>query len=197
MRLAVFYHVWCSNHWREVVEEQLKALRESGLTEVASVSIGVIGEPLAHREVWDMAKIKNVSIWLLGDDPTQYEFPTLDRLREHAAVNDGAVCYIHSKGVSVPRNNLHDWWRETMMNGVIRNWRECVAALEAGSDVAGCKFTHSVHGDLPYFAGNFWWAKCSHIRTLPPFARPHRYEAERWVCGNNPVEFHIPVSRPL
>jgi hypothetical protein len=33
----------------------------------------------------------------------------------------------------------------------------------------------------PYFAGNFWWAKSSHVRELGEPVREHRYQAETWI----------------
>jgi hypothetical protein len=37
----------------------------------------------------------------------------------------------------------------------------------------------------PYFGGNFWWAKSSHIKELGEPVRDHRFQAEHWI-GKKP-----------
>lgn len=196
MKLALFYHVWCTNHWKEIVQEQIALIVESGLAQNAKIFIGVIGTWHNIVEIADIIDGLDAHVIGHGEDPEQFEFPTLEVLRLYAASHDGYVCYIHSKGVSHQKNELHDWWRATMNEGVLTGWSECVMALDAGYDVAGCRFKHTVH-ELNYFAGNFWWATCEHIRKLPDFTHSSRYEAEVWVVNGSPKEFHIPVDRLL
>ena len=189
MKRHVFIHVWCVNHWREVVTELLDVISASGLSTNSHIHFGVIGTTLDAMEIVDMSGHLYASIDSFGENPEQYEFPTLEMLRAHCATNNGPVCYIHSKGVSIPRNRQHDLWRAIMADAVLWGWQTCIAALKAGHDTAGHRFLQDAETPYPHYAGNFWWATGEYIRTLPPISRLTRYEAEVWLFKNNPKAF--------
>jgi hypothetical protein len=80
-----------------------------------------------------------------------------------------------------------------MMLHCVTNWKKCVADLDAGAEAVGCHWMQGLPGNQNIFAGNFWWAKASYLRTLPSiFERERiqksgikhvdsRYEAEVWL----------------
>jgi hypothetical protein len=196
--MAVFFHVWLTNNWREIFAEQYLGLVDSGLLDAAEITIGVIGEQSAVYELDTMCAAPKVTLVSFGGKASQFEFPTLERLQKYANEHEGCVCYLHTKGVSHPQVPLHVYWRNTMMDFVVMRWRECVAELHDGAAVAGVRW-RSRKREWPHiFAGNFWWARCDYVRTLPEFDRSTRYGAEDWILSGHPATtFELRVSEPL
>lgn len=108
------------------------------------------------------------------------------------------VLYFHSKGATHPvADPLRSNWSACMMRNLVKNWRTCVADLDAGHDAVGC---HWMTGDKTppgqsIFAGNFWWARSDYLQTIPSIMLrdriktsgignvESRYESEVWI-GN-------------
>jgi len=195
---AVFLHAWLVNNWREILIEQLSEIRNCGLSEEAHITAGAIGDPGSLDDVSRVCSAADVNFISFGSDAGQFEFPTLELLQGYAKSNEGFVCYLHTKGVSQPTVPLHDYWRRTMMDFVVVRWRECVTALCDGAAVAGVRW-RSTKREWPHIlAGNFWWARCDYIRTLPPFDRTTRFGAEDWILSGRPRKiFEHRVSKPL
>lgn len=160
--VAVFYHCARLGAWEAVDKEIMSALTASGL--------------LDHTDKF----VRNECA------PDVFEFPTIELLREHAAVNEGAILYLHTKGASRPAQSIDDW-RACMLYWTVERWRECVAKLASYDAVGVCQ----VDTPIPHYQGNFWWATAAHIRKLgDPHAitfRPRvanqgeRHKAEFWV----------------
>ena len=100
------------------------------------------------------------------------------------------------------------------MKNAVTNWRTCVADLDSGADAVGSHWM--VPPETPIgqhiFAGNFFWAKASFLRTLPSImdrerikmsgidSLDSRYESEVWL-GNGPripkvKDYHGPNWNP-
>ena len=195
---AIFVHAWLTNHWRKIVNEQFVQIGACGLASEAEITVGAIGDPGPLNELSAVCSSAQAKLLTFGNDPAQFEFPTLERLRVYAESHEGYVCYLHTKGVSQPTVPLHDYWRRTMMDFVVVRWRECVAALHAGASVAGVRW-RSTKREWPHiFAGNFWWARCDYVRALPGFNRSTRYGAEDWILSGHPRRiFEHRVPKPL
>jgi hypothetical protein len=176
--LTVFYHCARLGTWETVDAEITRCLNASGLLDHAAV-------------------VRNET------DGAQFEFPTIDLLRQHCADNDGAVLYIHTKGVVRSGPSIDDW-RAAMLYWMVERWRECVDKLIKGYDAVG--YTRCER-PVPHFQGNFWWAKCAHVRTLgdprdirfiPSVSNQGpRHKAEFWILSK-PGRFYEPYShRPV
>ncbi len=171
-KLVVFYHVAHMGTWEAVDREIMGCLKASGL--------------LGSAEL-----VRNDC-----EDVSQFEFPTIDLLHEHAKANDSFVLYIHTKGVTKDFPCIDDW-RACMLYWMVERWRECVAKLQAGRDVVG--YTRCER-PLPHFQGNFWWARSSYIRTLGNVRdvrflksvanQGERHKAEFWVLSNPRGRFY-------
>ena len=116
-----------------------------------------------------------------------FELPTLLLLHEHCSLKPGRelVAYAHTK-----TNVLHN----SKLTGALLSGRshlDCVRALAAGPDRAACgpqpkpSFPGPWAGNVLegdtwcHFSGNFWWARCDHVRTLnPPFSEELLSEGE-------------------
>lgn len=87
-------------------------------------------------------------------------------------------------------------WREAMMKYCVAGWRDCVAAMDAGVESAGCHFMRNLaDGTQNIWAGNFFWVTSDFVNTLPSIylrdrikvsgiaSLESRYESEVWI-GN-------------
>lgn len=128
------------------------------------------------------------------------------------------ILYLHTKGItstlrhfqnSYEEINLYrtyQYWRHYLNYGVLEKWEECVRALTFGHDVAGINYQTWPH---PHYSGNFWWAKSSHIASLPdpgtydwweevkanaldPWLKQadNRYADEQWPCSKKDGRYY-------
>jgi len=105
------------------------------------------------------------------------------------------VLYAHVKGsYTVTAGN--DDWRQAMTLRLVGGWQFCLEHLE-GVDALGCHWLtpdEYARRDVatPFFAGNFWWARCSYIAGLPePVPADSRYDHERWIGLGNPQVYDL------
>ncbi len=197
-KLAIFYHACLTfhqTHAMNILTEQMKALRSSGLLGVADVfMVGVNGH--LGDEIAIASLIPEATTFL--NDPSTFpsgEVPTLMKMRDWLDTHpDHHVLYHHMKGLSYPPGTgLHDQmsnWRWCMQTHCVERWQECVKYLDEGYEAAGVHYhtpeTYPGPGHVPFFAGNFWWARGDFLRTLPKLEpEKHlaggRYEAEAWL----------------
>lgn len=204
-----FMHVGVVNHWRDIVEEQLRKLRASGLWDrTERIFVGLVGP---RHEEFDFEDEK-LEVVYRSPDFEEAEYPTLLALEKFCSDHECLVYYIHTKGNFHVSDNTRDW-RHLMEHFVIQRHGDCLRTL-ADHDACGVNLLSDApaeKGAVPFlladaqelgqsptpaqafFAGNFWWARSSYIRTLPPLislapsgSRPDRYACERWI-GMNPL----------
>mmetsp|Transcript_38891 Transcript_38891/g.62996 ORF Transcript_38891/g.62996 Transcript_38891/m.62996 type:complete len:418 (-) Transcript_38891:561-1814(-) len=179
-RVVGFYHIAQLGHWSYIVDTQIESLESSGLLDRTSVvNVIVLGNITFESE---MLKFRTTQM----DNLTQWEFPTLDLLRSHCSLypND-LVWYIHNKGASRTPNRPVEDWRKLLMYFVVERWQDCYTHVANNeTDACGSMLYHNTDLDR-FYAGNFWWARCDYINTLPAYNRADRYSAERWVGQGN------------
>lgn len=182
------YHIATFPGWESLVIEQCVRLKESGLlARTSEVLVGIVGylEPArttVEALLGDKARVS------AGGPLSNYEFATLDLLYRASHQRAFRAWYIHTKGVS-SLNAAAAKHRKQMELVVIDNHAACAELLRE-YDACGSGWQLTGFGQPnPHFAGNFWWARASYLRTLP---RPveldvrNRYEAEFWI-GKNPA----------
>jgi hypothetical protein len=116
------------------------------------------------------------------------------------------ILYLHGKGASHDSNseyarNVSAPWREAMMQDLVVNWRQCVADLEAGHDIACMVWLWEQGWDKSQHipAGTFLWITSDFAAKLPSLylrerikqdgigAVTSRFEAEvAWGNGPRP-----------
>jgi hypothetical protein len=173
--ITVFYHLYLPPEHQYYLfpiwlDEQLGALKRSKLSAHARIKM-CITMPIyfqvlnMNKNYYDLVSdyIKTrypfVDIIDVRDTgmPNIYEGQTLYHVWQHAQNNEGTVLYYHSKGITTPGNPaVHDW-RKMMQHFLIDKWELCKAYLES-NDLVTTK---------SQWLGNFWWATCNHLRTLP------------------------------
>lgn len=187
----LFYHVCTINHWRDVVLEQLAAVKAGGYP--GPVFYRFTGTADERHFMWHAQEATGVKLVHLGDcHVNQYEFPTLGHMDRWARENDGVVGYFHTKAVSHP-NSWHSMlWRKAMNRACLRDWEARVNEISGGADVAG--LAHVNWNGAHMMAGNCYWQSCASIRQLPtmrdyraawnpervPWDKSGRHAAEFW-----------------
>lgn len=208
MRIAIFYHtlLWRGNPPHplpqaiEITRLQMEALHESGLLAAADeMHVGINGgkesEALQWATIPDKAKVIYHGLDIHSENLT---LAAMEKwLPGH---EDYYVLYFHCKGGTWPvGDEMRDRWRGCMMRHLVYEWQKCVHDLDQGYDAVGCHWMEppATPPTQYIFAGNFWWAKASFLRTLPSIyerarikmsgigALESRFESEVWI-GNGP-----------
>lgn len=190
--IHLFIHACTKGNWNVILKRQLGRIRSSGLYDACnSISLGVLGSGDITPFLQQYPKLQ---ILFIDSDTSLYERPTLISLRDRALKNPNCVClYIHTKGITKPKNPHVLHWVEYLEYFVIDKWRDCVASLE-DNDVCGVNWL--LH-PKPHFSGNFWWAKGGYIITLPDhiniqnlknqtFETSKYLASEMWIGQNSP-----------
>jgi len=194
MSIKIFWHVAVMNHWHRVIRTISKSIRSSGLLEHADqIIINLAGTNRATFGI-PFSMCYNSKI-------TEFEFPALDLVKEKTSPGD-QVLYIHTKGVSNPREpwkTSNQNWLEFMLWGCVENWREMVASLNS-HDVAGVNWIDKPGewgkkcGAPGFFGGNFWWSRGDYIqrlRKIPKRKWNNRWLAEGWIGRGEPRVFDL------
>ena len=152
-----FYHIGCMGHWKEVVEEQCAVLSKVGIRPTTFV-LGTAA---------DVEWLSQFDLDLVGSSVNLQEFetPTLALLDRWCEENpEGAVLYMHTKGVTQPDNKGKQAWRQLMMHYVVNFAWENLKKLKV-ADMLGVNWKYS--NVTPHFSGNFWMARADWINSLP------------------------------
>lgn len=209
--IAIFYH--CLFEYGtppdfqpgafDIVAEQMTALHTSGLLAAASHFVVGINGGKESEQYANLILPPHARKVLHGLE-SRAENLTLVEIEKWVPNHpDWYVLYFHSKGATHPPgthygDNVSAPWRRGMMKYLVKNWRACVADMDAGAESVGCHFMRGMaDGTQNIWAGNFFWATSNFLATLPSiFNRDRiklsgissvesRYEAEVWI-GNGP-----------
>lgn len=197
----MFYHVAVMSSWKishDIVEEHI---RGSGITEICDDIYYCINGNIDEARSYINPQSPKEKFIHLSDHVNNWEFPTLNYLRENCFAEDMYVLYIHTKGASCfvdePRRGGTSGWLDAMAFNCISKYKECLAALESGYDCSGYGFNRY---PFVHYSGNAWWAQSDHIKKLVKLDYDkkvfdfnidfsHRHDAEKWVCSF-PGKFH-------
>ena len=197
--INIYIHTWKINNWREILNEQLTYIDDSGLGDIASIHI-CNGD--TEKKTW-------FEMW------------------KHSLDNDSYYLSLHNLGITWQRTKYEDItanWRNWIMDGVVGNWKEYVSYLDEYDAVGDCWKDEVYYRDMdsPYFKRNYkdsdltypkhfatqmWWTKSSYLSKLEsPFehqklARPEhgkpRVIMEGWLTsyGDNFKELRNDLSK--
>ena len=187
----------CLGAYREVTWEIVHAILESGLYDRSvSIEVGVLGTEAEQQVVETLiGPFERFRIAYRSSDVLEYEFPTLGLLQDACVTWDGPVYYLHTKGVSAraTRGVAGDlrarYWRRLMLDAVVANHPRCLAELTVADTVGTLWKPRTLHPE--HYAGNFWWARPSHIRGLPDI-RGLQHPRQRFLDG--PLGDRIPCE---
>ena len=195
-KIAIFYHVFQFGDWRNVFEEQLVTLQQSGLYDTADyIHIGINGTEELPFQLFKVNRIKYNTNHILEAD-------TLSDLHNFAISNpDYKILYIHSKGVSRYEVDTVVAWRRYLEYFVIKKWKSCISILD-NYDCVGTEWGLSnTLGEtcnyLPHYSGNFWWATANYISKLDPnyiyddYDGRARWRSELWIGTKDPKYYNF------
>jgi len=193
--ILIFSHNYLVNQWFEIVQEQLTLLVDKGLYKTAKqiyYSCFSEQEDQIHKFITLIKKIdidKKIFIYINPyNDKEKQTIVLLQKIcKSH---QDSYVLYFHTKGVTYTSEdkikNYPDLcknvksWRDILNHFNIEKWQCWVQALDNNHDTAGALYgsfsINGIDGYRNFYAGNFWWAKASHINKLPNAEQLDNYQ---------------------
>lgn len=200
------YHVFCDKGWQELVADQIRRLKDSGLysaTKRLYISCIVKDEAQAD-ELMSLIDADKAELISVSTDPMKFEYPALEFIREKSGAEDCFIYYFHTKGISYyagERTDRHflalrrniEAWRHMMEYFLFYKWQVAVNVLDEGYDTYGCYRLPPYPKKYYLYAGNFWWVRSDYVRRLPPFPGQRiatdRFIAEEWLYKAGPMDF--------
>lgn len=109
-----------------------------------------------------------------GQKDFVFEVPTMKRFWDDSHTQDFYGLYYHAKGATafpnwfkngdnIPKFKNYFYWKKFLEWGCIERWKDCVNALDAGNEVAGCNYNNH---PVPHYSGNFFWFRSDYMKTL-------------------------------
>ena len=168
------------------------------IKKLEKIYINNIGIPILENNYgkkYDICNYSsNVQLW---------EHPTINKLKELSEnINNYNILYLHSKGIThdYGKKCINDWI-DMMVHFLIYNHDICIEQLNNGYQAVGCNYTTHLSYAPSHFSGNFWWGDSEYIKQLPLLDsdalnfenrfKNNRWDAEFWICKNNPRVFEI------
>lgn len=190
--IAGFYHFsTIRNHWKIIVLEQLKLANHSGLIRASSnIYVTGLGPLVDNGTVSSIFSNPKYIYEYVHNHTELYEFPTLKKLESFCLDNNQSfVWYAHSKGASRPFD-LVATWRNLLNHFVLDKWQMCYELLSS-TNYTTCGSILTLDSMRKpqwntYYAGNMWWAKCSHVNRLTRIKhidQSDRYMAELYITS--------------
>jgi hypothetical protein len=209
--IAVFYHTRLdggeppinTDYALELLCEQMNCLYAARLDVAASeIIVGVTASSWAALAA--RSALSDKAQLIVHPEGSKSELPTLSQLQRWLPGHeDWYVFYHHAKGVTAPTDEGKKNHRRVMTEATVVRWRQCVKDLDRGFDAVGINFVDPVYRQIPsnigchrFFAGNFWWAKASHLIKLPKLPSnannyaTDRMLAEMWI-GSLGIDFPV------
>lgn len=137
------------------------------LTKVFIINIGypidanyINNFELVSYEYKNKFEINNYS-----NNPNIQESATINKMIDFSKYNSSAnILYIHTKGIRFHVNDtLQSDWINMMLYFLLDKHDECIQLLNKDYSSVGCNYCDS---KMKHYSGNFWWAKCSHLKQL-------------------------------
>ena len=194
------YHIYCENNWKEIFDEQIKLLIDSGILLEIDKLFLTVNYTFDFDLIYIKDKISGLNLEVVySSKNNQYEFPALDFIKNLIKKEDCYLFYFHTKGSSISEKNklfYHNStdlehlkncvkdWRNYMEYFIIQNFKGCLKVLEE-YDACGVNLVSSPSN---HFSGNFWWARSSYLKKLPEISlldKNHRWDAEFWIGLGN------------
>ena len=211
--IAGFYHFsTVASRWKGIVAEQMLLAHLSGLINATyNIYVTGLGKFENNQTIFDIFSGPKF-IYEYDTKIEVYEYPTLIKLEKFCYENNQSlVWYAHSKGAS-HENNHQGAWRDVMNYFVLDKWHHCHGLLSTTNyTTCGAILVYDSlrpAGSNTYYAGNMWWAKCSHVNRLTRVEKldqKNRHLPELYItseptvghfnclCTNSLV--HIPLTR--
>lgn len=189
--IYIFIHL-CNygENWKSIISDQINQIIDSGLYDICNqifygCSCDTCDEVLQNFFI-NYKKMKKLS----SQGTNVHENMTINEIIKFSKDNKCYILYLHSKGVTGKSNN-QTYWRDFMMNYLIKMWRVCVNLLNNGYYTVGVNYQKFG----PHYSGNFWWADSEYIKKLDYITDlSNRYMAEYKLLEIAEKNKHINIS---
>ena len=197
--VRIYIHVAVMGHVNEVLHHQLLLIKESKLYHYCEAIYLLVSGDFSLLKIDLEDPAQKFHIEHTGYEIDTYEFPTLHRIWIDSQESEFAVLYLHTKGVSKPKELSVRHWVHYLLYFLVEKWSERLLDLQT-HDCSGVNLRGSssnpvdtpedwfVKGSPLHYSGNFWWSRSSYIRRLPDpvvFQTVHtemlRYYCEMWL----------------
>jgi len=197
----------------DIVGGQVDLMTSSGLVDAASeIVVGINDDDSILDYACQVLPVKAKIV--LHGLTNRNENLTVESVIEFAKTHPGwNILYLHGKGASHDPDcdyarNVSTPWQKAMTLDLAGNWRQCVADLDAGHDIACSRWLWEMGWDKSQHipAGNFLWLTSDFAAKLPSLhlrtrikedgigALTSRYESEvAWGNGPRP---NVKAYRP-
>ena len=151
-----------------------------------AASVFVIGVSGSKFDAFMMASLAPEAV-VTHNDVGVGELPTMKLMHMFCQKSPNwNVLYLHTKGAIYNGDPTVTAWRKCMENAVIWQWQRCVNDLSFSIESVGAHWLtpakYPIIGDVPYWGGNFFWAKSEFLAGLPEIdINADRYQAEVWI----------------
>lgn len=200
-KIACFIHSTSMELWKdEMLTFLLEKIKNSGLHDKLDfVFVNNIGTPINENKYQD----PKIIIENFSDQLNLFENFTIRSIHQFAKLHpDYKILYMHTKGITYQKD--HQFvegiisWINYMMYVLVEKHEECLQLLQV-HDTVGTNYRDKSKDQTnpPHYSGNFWWTNAKYISTLPIDYMKDKYDAEFWLCKNNPLYFNSMVLHHL
>lgn len=182
--ILIYFHIATIGNYQEIVDEMFKVLIDSKLAlQAKKINLCIVG-----TETVNYPKLENITV-NQSDDINFGEFYTLNKIKDfsdNVEINH-KILYIHTKGLTTPKNECIIDWRKYMSYFNITKFNDSINALNE-NDTCGVDL---VNEPTEHYSGNFWWANSFFIKKLSlidEISKPDskailtiRHNAEFWL----------------
>jgi len=207
-KLYVFWHIYISDTDQRrrstamnIIRRQHKRLSDSGLVAaVEKVYIGYVSRSaFPCEEILANPKFEIAAVAESGNE--RITTSLMHTWCNTPEADGAAVLYMHNKGESHPEHAPAHSWAKACEYFTIDRYRDAVGRLStyetAGPFLVGHHLSYYNNCAIWHYSGNFWWAKASYIRSIPPPRTGRHSCGELWVIATHGI--HIPkhIAFPL
>lgn len=175
-----FIHAATVGNYQQVFDEMLKLFDISNIwSELDSVFINIAGELNIN-----IPKLSKINIFNKRSDLRDFEFSTVNLIKDFSQIHNSNILYLHLKGVTAPDNLCVRDHKDYMFYFNILQHKSCIKFLNE-YDAIGVDLSDD---PVKHYSGNIWWSKTEHIKKLPypkdlPLILSERHKCEFWICS--------------
>lgn len=206
-KFNIYFHIAMAQNWKQSFDRVNGHLLESGILNECNAMVYSINGTLEQYDLFkEYSEGKRKGDLLLASNHyhVEFEFPTINLLKNDSEYEDLNLLYVMSKSATTPFTQQQKDHIDVMSYFNVHQYKNCLKLLDE-YDAVGVDYH-----DFPFkhFSGNFFWTKSSHVKNLPylywtperenaPLGE-ERHAAEAWVCKPNGKykslhDTHIPV----
>ena len=188
MAKIIYFHVATIGNYQEIFDEMYYQIEKSNLIEnVDLLNVCIVGDSNLNVSSNDKINVYRT------DEVSEGEFYTLNKIKSFSdsSSTNNKILYLHTKGVTTPKNLCIVDWRKYMTYFNVEKYSECLDFLDQ-FDSCGVDL---VNEPAIHYSGNFWWANSLYIKKLPtideikfpktPPILSIRHNCEFWIGMGN------------